>query len=118
MTIEGTLTAGQLLAVLVTLLIALLGGAWALMRIVATQFSMRMDLKFEALGREVKARDDALARIELDNRRLEREFADFRLHVATHHVTQDQKVALETALIGRMDGLAHQFEKLINVART
>lgn len=118
MQVDLTLSVGQLLAVSLTCMLGLLGGAWGLIRMVATQFSLRMDVKFDALSREVQARDDQIKRLQDDVRDGERALDAFKLHVAQTCMTLDQKTQLETAIFGRMDGLANTFEKLLNVART
>lgn len=117
MTIEGTLTAGQLLAVIVSLSLGLTGAAWGLIRLVAAQFSARMDLKFEALAKEVKARDDRIDRLEEDNKRNERELYEFRLKVQEKYMTHEDRIELASSLKGRMDGLAGQLQELLNVTR-
>lgn len=107
----------KIVAIAIPFLLALLAGAWGLTKLVATQFSLRMDAKFEALSTEVKARDSRLEKTESELRTLDREFRDYKLEVRMNYMTQDDRTQLATDLKGRMDGLANKIQELLNVAR-
>ncbi len=118
MQIDLSLTVGQVLATFVTLLLAIFAGAWAIGTLVAKQFAARLEDKFRALQESVKSRDTRLERLEDQLRALERQRAEDKLEATRTYMTQEERIELAASLKGRMDGLASQMERLLDVART
>lgn len=88
---------------------AVVGGAWALVRIVVEQFSKSLDLRFlEQEKARVEGRkvfDERFTQIDNAQRRFERELLEMQADLPLHYVRREDHIRFETVINAKMDSL-------------
>lgn len=133
MTIDPTITSGQLLAAAITVLIALLAGAWALLSLSAKLHAGRMADQFSAVTKSVsdhrtatesginslraqltsdkQAIDSALNLQSNQMRTLERDLLTLKGDLPNHYERRDDAIRREMTIISRLDRINEKFRE-------
>ncbi len=128
MQIEGTITIGVLITASISVVALVWGGAWALVSIVAKQFSGRVDEKFTALSRQVEdnqeqtkeairslrsqiasdrsATDAKLEALQAQVRTLERDLLNLKSELPNHYERRDDAIRREVTITSRLESIA------------
>lgn len=101
MTFDLTITIGQLLAVCVTLFLALVGAAWALLTLTARQVSARISERMQEMSRTM----DSLVS---NTRTLERDLLTLKGDLPNHYERRDDAIRREVVIISRLERMAER----------
>ena len=98
---------------LITLLVAGIGGAWSVGKIVAAQAQRGLDRQFAELKGQLE-RIDATGRAEAENwKRVERELLNLKAELPLHYVRREDYVQAIATIMAKLDSMALRFENLI-----
>jgi hypothetical protein len=128
MQIEGTITVGMLIASSITVVLAIWGGAWALVSLVGKQFTKRVEEKFDAITSQVEDQkqltregmrsvneklnsarehsDSKINALQGEVRALEREMLSIKSELADRYERRDDAIRREVGIVSRLEGLA------------
>ncbi len=92
--------------------VTIIGGYWAVAKLLASQAKSSLDLRFaavtEGLGRIERARSDD--RSELNQ--LHRDFMEFKVHLPLHYVQREDYVRGQSVIEAKLDSLAVKLENV------
>lgn len=133
MTIDPTITSGQLLAAAITVVLALLAGAWALLSLSAKLYTARMTTQFSALSSSVAdhrgateagiaalraqltsdktATDRALGLISDQTRTLEHDLLTLKGDLPNHYERRDDAIRREMTIISRLERIGEKIRE-------
>lgn len=114
MTIDSTITLGQLLATAVTFFVALIAAAWALLTLAGRQTAARVtdqigavSGKVDGLRTELTAHktyiDTSLAALSSQTRTVERDLLQLKADLPNHYERRDDAIRREVTIISRLD---------------
>lgn len=104
----------ELLISLFTAVAVLVGGVWALIRVVVSQFEKRLDERFA--GQEVlrlegrKQWEERIARLEEKHTELERTFLKFLAELPREYQRREDHIRFELVINAKLDALAAKIE--------
>ena len=107
------MTANELLAIFGAAA-TLVGGAWAMLKILVSQFEARLKERFDAqesarnAGREESVR--RTSRIEETTNRLERELLTLKADLPVQYVRREDAIRQETVINAKLDALATRLD--------
>nr|WP_295782209.1 hypothetical protein [Rhodoferax sp.] len=84
---------------LIFLLATLIGGFWALVKVIISQYEKSLDTRFEALSGTI-AKDQEITR------QLERDFLTMKAELPLHYVRREDYIRGQSVLEAKLDGLA------------
>lgn len=133
MTIDPTITSGQLLAAAITVILALLGGAWVLLSLSAKLYTAKMSTQFSALSSSVAehrrttedgitalrtqlttdkaATDRALGLISDQTRTLERDLLTLKGDLPNHYERRDDAIRREMTIVTRLERIREELRE-------
>lgn len=107
------MTVNELLA-LFSAVAALIAGAWALIRVVVSQFEKRLDERFTAQeSLRVEGRklwDERMGKLEERHGELERTFLKFLADLPKEYQRREDHIRFETVISAKLDALGSKFE--------
>jgi bacterioferritin (cytochrome b1) len=109
---------------LVLLALSILGGYWALTKIIASQFQRSLDERFEAQAAALKAQADQLnQRLDVLDaaskqdvgqwQRVERELLNLKAELPLHYVRREDYVQAVATIMSKLDSMALRFENIL-----
>lgn len=84
---------------LIFLLATLIGGFWALVKVIISQYEKSLDARFETLSGTI-AKDQEITR------QLERDFLTMKAELPLHYVRREDYIRGQSVLEAKLDGLA------------
>lgn len=139
MTLDTTISLGQLISIGVVLVLALWGGAWALLVINARQYSRRVDEKFnetqkrvtdkaeetQAVMTSVKnlieankvASDAQMTNLANQTRQVERDLMQLKADLPNNYERRDDAIRRELTLISKLDRLGEKLADALQEKR-
>lgn len=106
---------------LVLLVLAVLGGYWALTKIIASQFQRSLDARFEGLAGVAKAQDkqlnqrldvlDTAAKTDAGQwQRVERDLLKLQIDMPIQYVRREDYIRGQSVIEAKLDGLGSKLE--------
>jgi len=96
------------------IIVSIIGGYWALGRLVLAQFDKRLDERFTAIERarnEVsRLSEERFIRYEEAQRELDRRFLELTADLPTNYVRREDHIRFETVIYARLDALNSKFD--------
>ena len=88
---------------------SIIGGYWALGRLVVAQFDKRLDERFAAIERSRnesrELSEERFKNYEKEQRELDRQFLKFAADLPTNYVRREDHIRFETVIYARLDAL-------------
>jgi len=98
----------------VAIIVSIVGGYWALGKLVLAQFDKRLDERFAAIERARDAGrilwEQRFERYEADQRRQERDLLRLKAELPTQYVRREDHIRFETVIYARLDALNSKFD--------
>jgi hypothetical protein len=98
-----------IMAVGLAIIVAIVGGYWAIGKLVLAQFDKRLDERFAAIERARdegrKIWEDRFTRYEQEQRQLERQFLKLTADLPTNYVRREDHIRFETMITARLDAV-------------
>lgn len=109
---------------MVLLALSVLGGYWALTKIIASQFQRSLDERFKAQAEALKAQADQLnQRLDVLDaaskqdvgqwQRVERELLNLKAELPLHYVRREDYVQAVATIMSKLDSMALRFENIL-----
>jgi len=99
----------ELAGLAITIVIAVVSGAWALVKIVVTQFSRNLDVRFalqeKARQEGRQALDVQWKQLDESQRRFERELLTLKAELPLNYVRREDHIRSETVVNAKLDAI-------------
>lgn len=104
----------QIAITVVAVILAMIGGYWALAKMVVAQFNAGLDIRFEAMDRARlegrKAFEERFRQLEAKTKELDSDVRRILIELPREYVRQQDYVRNQTVIEAKIDGLALKME--------